>query len=70
MAVRASTIEAAGGLDDAGDAAGAPILFHHGTRAGYEDGRWLTEMIPGVESRFEPSEGHVTRIHDWLLARL
>ena len=41
-------------------------------------GRWLAEAIPGVESRFEPGEGHVTlyraasvrRINDWLLARL
>ena len=40
-------------------------------------GRWLAETIPGVESRFEPDEGHITlytagsvrRINDWLLAR-
>lgn len=60
---------------------GVPVLVvqgHQDLMVPPAHGRWLAEAIPGVESRFEPTEGHLTlyrapavrRIHEWLLARL
>jgi pimeloyl-ACP methyl ester carboxylesterase len=56
-----------------------PLLYWHGEQDKFVPighGRWLSERIPGVESRLTPEDGHLTlyehrvpEVHAWLLER-
>jgi pimeloyl-ACP methyl ester carboxylesterase len=57
-----------------------PVLLVHGDDDRFvpvTHGRWLAEHVPGVESRIDPNDGHLTlfarrlgEVHEWLLAQL
>ena len=57
-----------------------PVLLVHGDDDRFvpvAHGHWLAERIPGVESRIDANDGHLTliarrvrEVHEWLLAQL
>ncbi len=57
-----------------------PVLLLHGKQDNfvpYAHGEWLTDQIPGVESRILPDDGHITllvnrisEVHSWLKNKL
>jgi pimeloyl-ACP methyl ester carboxylesterase len=57
-----------------------PVLLMHGEQdqmVPVSHGRWLARMIPKVDARFPPDEGHLTlsnrripEVHAWLLSKM